>query len=109
MVRFAESGTCQGFIRDVTLNAQNSLSVQDLTNFKNLSSDEARYKFVANIEFPKESRFTLKKVTVKSHEAAMAFKKAGNGAFQQKNWTNAVDLYSKGLMVLPPEHREYNI
>lgn len=103
MSRFSEQTECKGFIQDLFLNMQKSMSAEQVKNFTNLDTDESRYKFVAKIKCVKEFQVTRSTLR-KNAKIALDFKQKGNKAFQNKNYVIAIECYNKSLLTLPSEN-----
>lgn len=105
MGRFSEQIESKGFIKELFQNLQSNLNAEQVKNFANLETDEARYKFISQNPSVKDFQVTRNK-SIKNIQLALDFKQKGNKAFQNQNWIAALDFYNKGLLVLPAEHGE---
>lgn len=107
MTRFVELEECEGFIKDLFRNVQNSLNEEQVKCFADLGTEEARYKFVSQIKCVKDFEVT-RTPSIKDLKLALDFKQKGNKAFEAKNWIAAVENYNKSLLILPNENGEFS-
>lgn len=105
MGRFTDQNERKGFITDLFQTLQSTLNAEQVKNFANLESDEARCKFVSQLKTVKEFQVTRNE-SIKSSKLALDFKQKGNKAFQQQHWLSALDYYNKALLLLPSENGE---
>lgn len=97
-----------GFFKTFAEKIRNSVNVEQFKNFCNLSTDEARFEFIHNLESIEEDLKLLEikdgnEVMVKSAEDANEFKKFGNAEFQASRWDTALNYYNSCYRVTPPE------
>lgn len=103
MGRFSEETESKGFIKELFEQLQKTLNSEQVKNFANLESDEARYKFVSQVESIKDLKLT-RNASLKNVKLALDFKQKGNKAFQSQHWISALDCYNKGLLLMPAEN-----
>lgn len=108
MGRFSEEIESKGFVKDLYQQLQQTLNSEQVKNFANLESDEARYKFVSQNESIKQIQLT-RNASLKNIKLALDFKQKGNKAFQKQQWLMALDFYNKGLLLMPAENCKYSI
>lgn len=73
------------------------------SDFATLTTDGARFEFIANLECVKKMNFQCD-ATAKNLAEALKLKQQGNVAFQNKNWIAALTLYNLSLMNTPEEN-----
>lgn len=93
----------KGFFKDLYVLIQQSLTDVQKSDFANLTSDFARFEFIANLESVKKMNFQCE-FTEKNLAEALKLKQQGNVAFQNKNWIAALTLYNLSLMNTPDEN-----
>lgn len=106
MGRFSEEIESKGFIKDLYQQMQQTLNSEQIKNFANLETDEARYKFISQNESVKQIQLTPN-ASLKNVKLALDFKQKGNKAFQAQNWLSSLDFYNKGLLLIPAENRKF--
>lgn len=105
MGRFTDETESKGFLKELLQKLQSNLNAEQVKNFANLDSDEARFRFVVQNSNLKE--FTVSRNTsIKNIQLALDFKQKGNNAFQSQDWKTALGFYNKGLLLIPAEHGE---
>ncbi|XP_055699154.1 SET and MYND domain-containing protein 4 isoform X2 [Phlebotomus papatasi] len=90
----------QDFFKTFCNNVLNSMSTEDFDKFAKLSNDRDRCEFVSNLTTVKSLNVTREK-SVKNLDKALALKKEGNTAFQNKEWRKALDLYNQSYFITP--------
>lgn len=94
------------FFKDLYVAIEKSCSAEQLRNFANLDTDEARFRFVQQLTgihgIAELQRSQLG--ATKNSSAALELKKQGNARFQANYWPAALDCYNKSLMVMPAEN-----
>lgn len=93
----------KGFFKDLFVAIQQSITDTERSDFGKLTTDNARFEFIANLECVKKMNFQCD-VTVKNLTEALKLKQQGNVAFQNKNWIAALTLYSLSLLNTPEEN-----
>lgn len=92
----------KGFFKDLFVTIQQSITDTEKSDFGKLTTDDARFEFIAKLECVKKMNFQCD-VTVKNLSEALKLKQQGNVAFQNKNWIAALTLYSLSLLNTPEE------
>lgn len=105
MGRFTDEIESKGFLKELLQKLQTNLNGEQVKNFANLDTDEARFRFV--VQDPNLKEFTVSRnESIKNIKLALDFKQKGNNAFQSQDWKSAMGFYNKGLLLLPAEHGE---
>lgn len=98
------------FFKDLYVSIEHSCSAEQLKNFANLDSDEARFKFVHGLNGVRafdELKCSADQSKMKNPIVALELKKRGNLAFQAQNWPVALNFYNKSQLVIPAENGIY--
>uniref|UniRef100_A0A1B0CSA0 Protein-lysine N-methyltransferase SMYD4 n=1 Tax=Lutzomyia longipalpis TaxID=7200 RepID=A0A1B0CSA0_LUTLO len=89
------------FFKTFCHNVLNAMSPEDFDKFSQLPSDRDRCEYVAGLPAVKNLTIVREEKSVKSIERALALKKEGNNAFQNKEWNRALDLYNQSYIATP--------
>lgn len=94
------------FFKDFYVEVEQNCSDEELKNFANLDTDEARFKFVQQLPSVQKLDVTCghNGGTKKNADIAIELRKLGNNAFQNKNWPVALDFYNKCQLITPAEN-----
>lgn len=76
------------------------MSTEDFDKFSKFSNDRERCEFVSSLTTVKSLNVAREK-SVKDLDKALALKKEGNTAFQNKEWRKALDLYNQSYFITP--------
>lgn len=98
----------KGFFKDLYVTIQNGITDAEKSDFGKLTTDSARFEFVANLASVKSMNFQCD-VTKKNSTEALKLKQQGNVAFQNKNWVAALTLYNVALINTPGENGMHTI
>lgn len=109
-----------GFFLNLFQNTRNGLKSDELQNFKNLSDNVERVKFVHQLSKMEEKlglerHDRLQKHRVNESETyfykdlscALEMKKIGNKFFQAQKWNEALNFYNKSYIMLPSSSRKF--
>lgn len=94
------------FFKELYGAIEKSCSSEQLRNFANLDTDEARFQFVQQLAGT-EGITVLQRgqlAATKSSTGALDYKRQGNARFQAGYWPAALDCYNKSLMLMPAEN-----
>ncbi len=91
----------KGFFQDLYLSVQQSITDAEKSDFGKLTTDSARFEFIANLESVKKIMNIQCDKTEKNLAEALKLKQQGNAMFQNKNWVAALTLYNLSLMNTP--------
>lgn len=93
----------KGFFKDLYSTIQQSITDAEKSEFGKLTTDSARFEFIANLESVQKMNFRCD-TEDKNLTEALKLKQQGNVAFQNKKWIAALTLYNLSLMNTPKEN-----
>lgn len=96
------------FFHELYASIEKKCSEEQLKKFAILGTDEERFKFVDNLVGVNHQFDALRfNSNGKCSKDALELKKEGNSAFQVKDYTTALEKYTKSQLVTPTENGEF--
>lgn len=92
-----------GFFIDYYMKIKNECTEEDISALGLLNSDIERIEYVSQLAPVRSNLLTIQRKFGKCEEKSLEMKQNANDAFRNKNWMDALMLYSKSYVTMPSE------